>query len=358
MVKKVIFLESLEVLKQKINGLNFKALKLGLEEIKLEVGEPFTDDSNNVKVRVEIIGQSPKLNGWEVIAKLEYGLNNKHFLKCFGSDNLDLLKYTSLNLACEHCNTNRNRNETYLITNGKEIKQIGTSCLKDFTGHESIEQIVCLLEAVREIKDFNDEELSNNGFPKYKDLERFLCDVSVFVKTEGYRKKEDNLPTADVAYHQGVIGSFITEIDSVKAAINWAKNQNINNTYFHNLKIIFETGYFSYENRFLVASLIPSYLKAVEISELGKDTEYIGSIDEKLNLNCELLSERMINGSYGNTLLYKFAFENAVIVWYSSKDLKLTVGNKYNVVAKVKKHDEFQGIKQTVITRAKVAVAV
>jgi len=64
-----------------------------------------------------------------------------------------------------------------------------------------------------------------------------------------------------------------------------------------------------------------------------------------------------LEGMYGTTHLYKFADGSGnKITWFTSNDQSLEVGDSLVVkVATIKKHDTYNGEKQTIITRAKIA---
>ena len=123
-----------------------------------------------------------------------------------------------------------------------------------------------------------------------------------------------------------------------------------------------------------ITSVLPSYRrfvqreaeyverKAVE-AELGKASEWIGDPKDRLTLTATIESVKALDTIYGTSFLTKLLSEDTNhVVWFASNDPEGSykhfgsVGDEVTFKATVKKHDEFNGIKQTVVTRC-VAVA-
>ena len=83
-------------------------------------------------------------------------------------------------------------------------------------------------------------------------------------------------------------------------------------------------------------------------------SEYIGNEGDKIEIELVLDKVRGFNSMYGYTHIYCFKAGNDVVVWKTQKGLDLEEGGKVTVKATIKEHSEYDGVKQTVITRAKV----
>lgn len=71
---------------------------------------------------------------WEILAHLQQEVAGNVITKiCAEEVNPEWHK---LECVCEHCNTRRNRKSTYLVRNTKsgEVRQVGKTCLKEYTG--------------------------------------------------------------------------------------------------------------------------------------------------------------------------------------------------------------------------------
>lgn len=83
-------------------------------------------------------------------------------------------------------------------------------------------------------------------------------------------------------------------------------------------------------------------------------SEYIGEEGDKIEIELALNKVGGFNGTYGYTYVYCFKAGNNVVVWKTQKGLNLKEGGTVKVKATIKEHSEYDGVKQTVITRAKV----
>lgn len=104
---------------------------------------------------------------------------------------------------------------------------------------------------------------------------------------------------------------------------------------------------------------------AKEIADAAKNaaapksnSEYIGEIKERLrNLEVVFIKARDIDSFYGITTLYTFKMGENILTWFSSgKGLPqdVEVGDTIILTGTVKDHKEYNGVKQTVLTRCVV----
>lgn len=84
-------------------------------------------------------------------------------------------------------------------------------------------------------------------------------------------------------------------------------------------------------------------------------SEFIGEIKERLrDIQVKLVSEREINSYYGTSVLYTFAQNENILVWFCSGcpiDKDIHIGDEILLTGTVKAHDEYNGIKQTKLNR-------
>lgn len=83
-------------------------------------------------------------------------------------------------------------------------------------------------------------------------------------------------------------------------------------------------------------------------------SEYIGKEGDKIEIELMLDKVRGFYSMYGYIYIYCFKAGNNVVVWKTQKRLDLEEGGKVRVKATIKEHSEYDGVKQTYITRAKV----
>ena len=142
-----------------------------------------------------------RADGWTVCAKIEHGENGKNIVVPFGSVEIDRKWYTAP-ARCDHCGTVRNRAYTFLCRNAAgEIKQVGRSCLKDYTGIAP--EIALLFALVRDVFDddrdgITDDEFTGRGFARMYEAADVIALAVDAVTRYGYRKADSINSTKDI----------------------------------------------------------------------------------------------------------------------------------------------------------------
>ena len=161
------------------------------------------------------------------------------------------------------------------------------------------------------------------------------------------------------------VKDFFTEVanpyseenmEKVLKAIDWAFENASNSQYLNNFKEAFEKGEVSpdSESLNLLASIIPSYERAMNNS--NNTSEFVGEVKQRLTIAVN--SARVVTtyeSPYGLKYLYEFKDSKGnVFTWWSTVEIEEIEQVKL-VTGTVKNHTVFQGVKQTDLTRCKVA---
>ena len=131
---------ALLILEDKMVSLNKRAVRLGLEPMTLTVlgtetvtrKLPSGLDRTDIVSEIEVDGCPPRINGWEVAARIEF-TEIGNLVHCAphagGVDN----SWKTVGNICQHCNTKRRRNDVIVIrhSDGRELC-IGRNCLADY----------------------------------------------------------------------------------------------------------------------------------------------------------------------------------------------------------------------------------
>jgi hypothetical protein len=98
---------------------------------------------------VALRGPAPQANGFEILARLEPLPDGSQIIRRMpnlsaGASVLDIERWRGQAQWCDHCQTLRRRNHTYLVWNQQsgEIRQVGKSCLRDYTGTDLPEAVL------------------------------------------------------------------------------------------------------------------------------------------------------------------------------------------------------------------------
>ena len=139
-----------------------------------------------------------------------------------------------------------------------------------------------------------------------------------------------------------------------------------NNNYIHNLKVLCENSWVRYSNVNLLCSAIVCWNRELERrervakrveenKELAK-SEYLGEVGERTTFDID--SWKALTSwetEWGVTVLYRFIDINGnVIIWKSSKYIA-DEKEISKLTGTIKEHKDFNGVKQTIVTRCKIA---
>jgi len=368
-------LENMAQFLNKIDKLAKRAEKLGLQGPEVEeCGSEVVKIANDIgfdnyveMVTINIdFGEEIIIKGWQFLCAIEH-LPQGNIVK--GYANVDT-KWRTAEPNCEHCNTNRQRNNTYVLVNEKgKVIQVGSTCLKDFTGHKDAEAIAEYAAHLHEFigseveEEYDPDKSYSSHLLKIKD---YLSYVAMSARNNGYvsRRKSEELGLAVISTADDAMLEMCsksknkpTEEDCLLAdkVVDFVKNLDAKNDFEHNLTVIFSTPYMNDRHAGYVAGAMGAYIRNLEMKTKNAGSEYVGEVKERKVFTLTVKAVKPIDGFYGVTYLYKFADENGnTFVWFSSKEQGFEIDSTYTVKATIKEHKEYNGEKQTYITRGKV----
>jgi hypothetical protein len=375
----------------KMEDLLKKARKLNLPEIywpTYQIGESFikkfkTTDCFDEDIemivecfKVTVAGKIPKLNGWQFVASVDYEEENANpVIKNISNFEIPI-RYRSFGPNCEHCQIDRKRKNAYIVYNEEENKflQAGSSCLKDFLGHQSPEHIANFCSELRELFSGEFEERSEKSYCYGPTPEYYLSWVIATIRDLGWiSRAKSNITyepsTADVTleriyayFHSLKNGESCkftkpTKEDKEKAKliIEWIHNlpnekQKLSDYEFnlHSACSRFEIG----KNEGIIASAVSYWCKIKDQDLLNIKSEYVGVIKDKISVNVTVHKVIPKTSSYGGFLILMHDDHGNIYLWSTQHAMEL--GSKYVVTGRVKNHQFYENkIKQTVLTHCK-----
>lgn len=345
-------------------------------------GKPATYTARFILVEAEGVAV---VNGWKFIASVEHTEKGNIINKACGIEVPE--RYYTSDPVCEHCNTKRFRKDTFIVMNEETggFKQVGKSCLADYTHGMSAEGVAQYTAAFEEIIK-GEEPYEGCSYTRYIGTEEFLRYVAETIRHFGYVKNDcDKRSTRDRAadyygvehgwhfigdlkekYRNEMLGcGFNAESDEAKAeaakALEWLDDQSEENNYMHNLKVACSLDHVSGRNLGILASLFPTYnrelvreeQRKLEVAK-GAASEYVGKVGDRVEIKVD--SVKLITSwetMYGVTFVWKITGEDGNI--YTWKTNNIILEDVVSIKGTVKEHKEFRGVKQTELTRCKCA---
>lgn len=405
---------TLEILKHKreaflknVTKFNKKAAKLDVAPMDIEFGDDrvqsyYADETaEKLGILTKIVYQEvtvkyeiPKIAGWDLICVFDYEEykddNEEIQMAVFTNtvpDKTVPAEYQDKNeIHCEHCGHNRFRKKSFLVQHESgEYKEVGSTCLKDFLGHDP-QNFLWYAGISDRIKDLEDEfgfDSFGSGEPISYDLLGILTLTSAVIKKLGWTSRsevneaqetggETKTATAD-----NVLWYLTTPVEKIEVRdrveieendkeiaektleyFNTLESQD--NDYIMNCLKLVRINRIPSRRLGIACSMIAVYRRHVE-KELEKanelPSEWFGNIGSKLE-DCEVTCtfKTHCETMYGTSTLYKFVDNDGNIfkTFYSGYTWEVEQEEKVRLFGTVKKHDEWNEKKETMLTRCKV----
>lgn len=345
--------------------------------------------------QVTVTGQAPKLDGWRLVAVLDHLIGGAGtIVNVVPGETVNVEAYTSGKPVCDHCKTTRARKDTVLVRHddGRELR-VGKTCLKDFLGgHASPEVLAHSAQFLKQIREMA------GGFGAVRDFSGryhintpvFLAYVAKEIRERGFVSRkmanEKNagldaanianpvLSTADIASTtMSIVAEFQregkaapahlipTEADFAtgKAALEWCKTMAGIGDFATNLRTLAKAELPEVEPRHLglLAAGVNSYIKDQEIASTRVkygESKHVGEVGKRFDLVLTVRKVRWFPGDYGGRYLVSFGdADGNLFTWWTGENLSDNVepGKTFEVRGTVKKHEDYKGTKQTVLTR-------
>ena len=397
----LIYEGNMERLQKKLQRIENKCKKYGNTDFFFEIkGEQYKEcdvdgECFNNKYYVVEVGGVAKVNDWEFVATIQHK-DNGNIIRQFKTDIEIPAKYRHTDSVCEHCNTKRMRKDTYLIYNEstKEFKQVGKSCLNDFTNGLSAEQVAQYISWFDEIIQGQQVDSLNNN--KYYLVEYVVLNAIETIKHYGFISRAMAMESNDrfvkttservfefMFPHRCINSKEIlqqmekinykadteenkTELQKI---LDWLNKVEDNGQYIHNLKVTVADEYCESRDFGLLCSMPSAYFKAFEREqdrllreqkkaekmEKNAHKKHFGIIGARVDIcisDAECITS--FETEYGTMRIYRFETTGGeVLIWKTSNFID-DIDKVAKIKATIKNHGEYNGEKQTEINRVKV----
>ena len=363
-----------ETLVERIVKLNRKAVKLGLDTIEAFITDRFDGDKDVPYIKVDIIGDAPRINGSEFVARITHtdAGNIVNFVP--GSEHADLSTFArNCGPDCDHCGFKRSRKDTFIIRNESgETLQVGRTCLKDYTRSDDVSSVLRIFSLYGELEDNMQEFLGCSGGEITYSLRSFLAHTHASIQQDGWTSKgkadEYGRPATVNLVLAGYGKDWLVpeqdDYDAAEEAIEWGmalgdRDEDLND-YQHNLFVSIARGWVTLRTAGIIASTFIAMKFERDRAEdraktadalANKVNETLGNIKQRLTLDVTIMSTR--NTMYGQAINMEDS-DGRALVWFTDTYPNLDDGATVKIRGTVKRHDDFRGRKQTYLTRCVV----
>jgi hypothetical protein len=399
-------IEKLNKRVRKLGGTDVVVNVLGHEDVKLEMkkGSSITllDHDDAVEFfdkieryrryhTVEIVGEVPSVRGYTFAATLEY-IEGEVMTRVSPMFSGELPKHfrDSNPELCDHCRTRRQRHETFVLRRNDgsaSFIQLGRNCLADFFPGIDPKNLAARAEMLLSAMDLGkagEEEPSSGGggSSNILGLHSFLMMVAMVIRKNGWmsakRAYEREVPsTAGLARSIIYAGpkqaeewrnkGYVPTAEDAELAtksIEWAretfggKEQDARSDYEHNAYVATKGEAVGGKSTGIAASVVAGYMRFIDdekIRNLGPAADvHVGTVGKRDNFYVRVVGTRRIESEqWGlSTLVMLRTRDNVSLKWFASGAPELPDhGVEVRISASVKKHDVYEGKKQTLVNR-------
>lgn len=374
-----------EGLTKKLDRIARKCERFGNPFTVNRIGEEYrTEDGITRKfVTLEVSGVA-KVADWEFVGTVEVH-DGGNVIRCAPDMEMpERFRHTSN--VCEHCRTERPRNNLYVVRNVKtnEYRQVGGSCLALYTHGLNMEYCTAWMDGLMEVEDAADDDWRDGESlgPVYYDVERVITLACAAIDKGGYGSSQSAYPTRAVVSELLRHGmSLDTRIDRANAwlpngvrltkddisSVDASRVRAIMDHYMaleddgdfaHNVKVLLNEGYARPENIGYLCYLPAGYARHLEqaAARESRSSErhvHYGEVGRRYK-GVAVKSVRESGSyttAYGVTTVYTIVLDDdTALTWKSSKSIDVdTCGRSVDFT--VKEHGEYRGEKQTLVTR-------
>jgi hypothetical protein len=388
--------ENLETLREKIAKLNKEAGKLGCVPVRFDIvrtEEHKNPDTGAIRTffHVYVEGEAPKLKGWTFLGALTHAPEGNIVRLVPGKE--VPASYRTAKPICDYCKKDWIvRRDTYIVQNDQgEYKQVGGNCLADFLGHPDPYRYASYAEALAglagELEDLEEERVGRGGIRfDREDLKIFLAEVAAVIDEKGWVSRGEAYQSGSEATADRALSELQTQphtyqgrrvepirpekkhLEEAEKVISFMRIElKPTNDYQSNLKVLTSTDNFLVkEGSGIVASAVPYYRREVE-KRLAQEreakqfanSEFVGQVGDRLyDIPITVVGYQQIEGAFGETNIIRMQDEKGnVFTWFASTgktSMQMEVGQSYVISGTVKKHQEWKGRKETMLSRVKL----
>lgn len=394
---------NMESLEKKLTRIRNKAAKYGCDFHYEQVGEHFETRELDERdehgkpltelvryIDIDVAGKA-EVGGWQFAASLDYTSEGNIIHGVMEIPE----RYYTCSPWCEHCKTRRDRKSSFIVYHAEsgEFKQVGKSCLRDFTHGLSAEMAAQFESWIKECEEAS-EFSGMGGWPtRYFSTDSFMAATAETIRLFGYVKRGTvgttctadlvtGLYKVEMGMGLGLLRDYlIAQYDDAvargwnmkrpeameqgKKVREWIRTCEKDDNYYHNLKVACALEQITGREIGLLVSAFPAYDRELEYqaeklrrerkeADEGTASNYVGKIGDRVIFE-SVLSKCVTSfeTQFGWMYIYKFTDKAGnVYVWKTGKDIDCE--KKLKITGTVKEHKDFRNVKQTELTRCRI----
>ncbi len=327
---------------------------------------------------VTITGEPPRYQSWRFVAAVD-AVEGGTILRYPPGSTAEVANDQVRAGECDHCHTTRARRSTVLVAHDEsgQLLQVGRSCLKDFLGHTTLPVFLTTDDVTNSLGG------NLSGTPAAWDIQSVLAYAAAAVQAFGWTPASASelgrVPTRDqvrlaLAGRRDAdqlrdhLAPHLADATALAPQIRAALLASLtgNSGYEANLVAVLRGEAVDARHLGLAVSAISAYQRLTadraqkaSRQEAAQGVEHVGVVGEKVNLTGVVRTAMRVDGyTYHSPdsvlLVVDCGTAVAKMTTAAAWAYPLKVGDSLTLTGTVKAHTEWNGIKQTVLTRPKM----
>lgn len=377
--------ENFEKFEKQMAVLSRRSVKITGEEIPFLVfsweERTLADGRLHRVYQVLITSEPPRVDGWSFVARLDHANETGNIIRSVPNTPSLPERFRTCPPDCDHCRHKRYRRDTFVLRNDEtgEYKQVGSSCLIDFFGHDvsKLAKRAELLGYAFECA-MAGEEYMFSGDLRWIEVSEFLAHCAWAVRVFGwvsgkaaydndtlYSTRDRAWDNMRIRFQDREILGYVepSEEDRKLAAdaLDWARSlavKDAKSDYEHNILVIANAVMMEHRSLGLAASIIGVYVKKLAQDAKRRceyESQFVGVVGKRMDFEATVIDIKTFPGSMGTTFLYRFRTgEGDVLTWFASRPQGIVAGQRCKVRGTVAGHETRNNKRETKVTRCKV----
>jgi len=398
-------------LRVKVEKLNKRAERHGMNRLEVTIVSTFGFvpcfrrgfGESITLYNVEINGCAPRIDGWQLIARIEFNDTIGCVVRIAPGvdDDGSFASYRSHNGGCDHCNTVRRRNDVYVLSSDNGTRKVvGRNCLADFLRTGDAESFALYAEFACLVAEFDSAGCEDEGreggwgglYRASVELPKYLTVVAMLTRRLGWVSRsacKDNPSLfataghADNYFHpnprdrkgyekwidENELYTSAGDAELAVRAIEWAKSVDSSKSeYLDVIRRIATVGTLDWKLDGYTASIIVAYQKDCERQaefkakrDGAKEKGWYGNVKDRVRgVTVRVVRVRYFETDFGTKTIVAMEMDLpdnrvAPITWFASGSHEFVEGAEYTMTATIKGHeDDTKWGKQTIVQRAKL----
>jgi hypothetical protein len=362
-----IRIENLPALRERIERIDRRARRLGTGPVLL------VDTGRRHRGRAVVVlqGDTPRLQGWRIAAIVRHRGADAELRPVPGAPAVPLSSAHWRVASCNHCRVARNRKETFLLLRegDRTVRQVGSSCLRDFLGGHDPERLCRQAEYLL----LADAELSGAAGGAgvepgaTLELEAFLAHAAGVVRRSGWTSRAvatDQAPSsADQAEASLERNAPLEPADRrlARGTLAWAREllplKPNPSGFERDLVAVVGESWITRRERGLICAAV--MIRRRELARARSRSRHQGCVGDELEvvgLVEHVFARPSSRWGHVHHAVLRDLDGNRYRCW-SSRPLPIEEDRAYRVSGRVTAHDEHRGERETVLTRCRTVPA-